>query len=100
MKKHKPRKPVSGRYTLIMKTFADRLREARQKSEYTSAAQFANVLGIEPHAYRKYERGQSEPNFDTLTRICELLDLTPNQLLPHAANKRRKGGSDPHNAAA
>lgn len=76
-----------------MKTFGDRLREAREKSgEFRSAAHFANVLGIEPHAYRKYERGQSEPNFDTLTRICELLDLTPNQLLPHAANKRRKGG--------
>jgi ribosome-binding protein aMBF1 (putative translation factor) len=102
MKKHKPRKPVSGRYQLIMKTFADRLREAREQSgRYKSAAQFANVLGIEPHAYRKYERGQSEPNFDTLTRICELLELTPNQLLPHAARKGRKGndGSDPRAVA-
>ena len=100
-KKHKPRKPVSGRYTQIMKSFADSLRQARERGGYKSAQGFANTLGIEPHAYRKYERGQSEPNFDTLTRICELLGTTPNELLPHAAASRRsKGGAGSRTAAA
>lgn len=72
-----------------MKTFAERLKAAREK-HYESAQQFAQVLGMEPHAYRKYERGQSEPNFETLTRICELLELTANDLLPHTTTRRRK----------
>jgi transcriptional regulator with XRE-family HTH domain len=75
-----------------MKTFADRLKRAREKGGYKSAQSFANVLGVEPHAYRKYERGQSEPNFETFTRICELLDKTPNELLPHAAMGRSGRG--------
>jgi transcriptional regulator with XRE-family HTH domain len=71
-----------------MKVFSKRLKDARIKADYASAAQFAGVLGMEPHTYRKYERGQSEPNLETLTRICELLDVTPNYLLPVAAGQR------------
>lgn len=73
-----------------MKTFGDRLRRAREEAGYTSAQQFANVLGQEPHTYRHWERGEAEPDFENLTRICELLQVTPNELLPYAA---RKGGS-------
>ena len=64
-----------------MRTFATRLKAART-GRYASAQMFATVLGVEPHTYRKYERGQSEPNFDTLMRICELLDVDAGYLLP------------------
>lgn len=80
-----------GRYRQIMKAFGTRLRVARERKGYKSAQQFAAVLGIEPHTYRKYERGQSEANYETLTRICELLDITPNDLFPHAAKSPREG---------
>jgi len=83
-----------------MKTFADRLARARINSGYKSAQSFAHSLGVEPHAYRKYERGESEPNFETFTRICELLQLTPNELLPHAASRRRKANGDNHSNAS
>lgn len=83
----------TSRHVGIMKTFGNRLKKARSKAGYASAQQFAGVLGIEPHTYRKYERGASEPNYDTLTRICELLDVTPNHLLPLAAQGRRGGNS-------
>ena len=95
-KKHHPKK--SPRYPQIMKTFANRLKKAREKAGYKSAQGFANAIGVTPHAYRKYERGASEPNFDTLTRICEILQLTPNQLLPQAA-KGAKRTSSPRVAA-
>lgn len=54
---------------------------------YKSAQQFAHRLGSEPATYRKYERGESEPNLETLTRICEILDVTPNDLLPEASDR-------------
>ena len=93
---------AQGRYKQIMKTFGSRLKQARELAGYKSAQQFAGVLGLEPHTYRKYERGQAEPNYDTLTRICELLDITPNHLLPLAAAMRRRDGetSPPRTAAA
>jgi transcriptional regulator with XRE-family HTH domain len=73
------------RYQAILRTFGKRLKAARIRAGYSSAQSFAHVLGLEPPAYRKYERGAAEPNFETLTRICELLHVTPNDLLPHAA---------------
>lgn len=81
--------PRTSRYKAIMKTFAERLRKAREDNGFKSAQQFAGVLGLEPHAYRKYERGHSEPNFEVLVRICEVLKVTPNYLLPMA-----KGNED------
>jgi len=81
------------RYRQIMKTFAERLKAAREKAGYESAQQFAGAIGLEPHTYRKYERGQSEPNFETLARICEVLDVTPNHLLPSLAKKRKGNGN-------
>lgn len=84
-----------------MKTFAERLRKAREAGGYKSAAAFAGVLSLEEATYRKYERGASEPNYDTLVRICELLDVTPNHLLPMAKGRSKKetGGSDPRAVA-
>lgn len=84
----------TSRYKQIMKTFAARLKAAREKAGFASAQQFAGAIGVEPHTYRKYERGQSEPNFETLARICEVLDVTPNHLLPSLAQKRG-GAGDP-----
>lgn len=71
-----------------MKTFGTRLRQARERAGYKSAQSFAGVLGAEPHTYRHWERGESEPDFEMLTRICELLEITPNELLPLAAQSQ------------
>jgi transcriptional regulator with XRE-family HTH domain len=76
--------PLNERHRHIMRTFAQRLKAAREDM-YDSAEQFAHLLAMAPHTYRKYERGQSEPNYETLTRICGLLGITPNDLLPDAA---------------
>lgn len=93
---------MTGRHRQIMKTFGDRLKKAREEAGYKSAQQFAGILGLEPHTYRKYERGAAEPNYDTLTRMCELLEITPNDLFPLAAasRRRRHGRTNPQPAAA
>ena len=90
---------ITSRHSKIMKTFSRRLKEARERASYDSAAKFAAVLGMEPHTYRKYERGQSEPNLETLTRICELLEVTPNYLLPMAAGEARGKAPNGHGSA-
>ena len=76
---------MTSRHKQIMRTFAKRLKEARELAGYKSAASFAAALALEPHTYRKYERGDAEPNLETLTRMCHLLRVTPNHLLPLAA---------------
>lgn len=84
-----------------MRTFSQRLKKARESAGYVSAQSFAGVLGLEPHAYRKYERGQSEPTLETLVRICELLDIDANYLLPAAQRKGVVlGGNDGTSKAA
>ena len=87
-----PLMQVTSRHKRIMKTFGNRLREARERAGYVSAASLAAMLGLEPHTYRKYERGQSEPNFETLDRIYRLLKVTPNYLFPDGA---AQGGTEP-----
>lgn len=85
-----------------MKTFAQRLKAAREDAGYESAQGFAGVLGLEPHTYRKYERAQSEPTLETLVRICELLNVDANYLLPATSRKqqRKQGGESGSGARA
>ena len=61
------------------------MKAAWVKAGCGSAQRFAHLLGLEPSTYRKYERGDYEPNFETLTRTCELLKIKPNDVLPAAA---------------
>ena len=78
----------TSRYEKILNVFAKELRKARLRAGFRSAQGFAEKIGIEPHTYRKYERGDTHPNFEVLVRICENLGVTPNDLLPAAANQR------------
>lgn len=72
----------------VMSTFAKKLGQAREKAGYRSMKEFAEALGVEPPAYRHWERGTAQPDLTTLTRICRLLDIEPNDLLPLARRKR------------
>ncbi len=67
-----------------MKTFGIKLRAARIEAGYRTAREFAEHMAIEPPAYRKYERGDASPNLATLTRLCQALAVSPNDLLPEA----------------
>ncbi|MFQ5535610.1 MAG: helix-turn-helix domain-containing protein [Sphingomonadales bacterium] len=43
-------------------------------------AEIARRLGISPERYGNYKRGVRQPDFDMLERICDRLEITPNQL--------------------
>lgn len=43
--------------------------------------QFAEKIGIEAETYRRYERGETEPNFDTLVKIRNFAGISLDVLI-------------------
>ena len=64
--------PLSG--------FAGRLRLVREACGFATRRAFAQALGIEEAAYRKYERAESYPHPETLGRIRQLTGATADYL--------------------
>ena len=63
-----------------MESFAKRLRERARQLEL-SDAEVARRAGLSERRYGHYVRGTREPDFQTLLRICDVLDVSPNELL-------------------
>ena len=42
---------------------------------------FSEQIGIEPQNLSRIERGLNSPSLATFVRVCEVLDITPNDLL-------------------
>lgn len=61
--------------------FARRLRELRVLRGFRTARSFARELSIDENRYTRYERAEVEPSLDLIQRICQLLDIGPNELL-------------------
>ena len=60
--------------------FAERLRELRKKSGH-SQKEFAELVGLHQVQYGRYERGDSRPYADTLTKIADALGVSTDYLL-------------------
>lgn len=86
----------------VKRDFAKRLKEARKAAGYQHANQFAAAMGEEAHTYRGWERGQYLPDIPKMARLCQLLNLEPNELVPLAVAKRgqRQSGSGNNRSAA
>ena len=61
--------------------FARRLRELRIPKGFRTARSLARALSIDENRYTRYERAEVEPDLELLMRICEILGVTPNDLL-------------------
>jgi len=85
--------------TLVKKALAKRLKQARQDAGYRYANEFARALGTEEHTYRSWERGEHMPDMANFTRICKLLSVEPNDLLPLAL-KRHVAPTDENGRSA
>lgn len=79
----------------VKRDFAKRLKEARLAAGYKFANQFAQAMGEEEHTYRGWERGQYLPDIPKMARLCQLLDLEPNELVPLATQKRGNTQKNP-----
>ena len=51
---------------------------------FRTARSFARALEIDENRYTRYERAEVEPSLELIQRICQLLDIGPNELLGHA----------------
>jgi len=61
--------------------FARRLRELRIPRGFRTARSLARCLEIDENRYTRYERAEVEPDLTMIRRICEALNVTPNDLL-------------------
>jgi transcriptional regulator with XRE-family HTH domain len=58
------------------------LKAAREAAGFGTAELFAFAFGVEPATYRHWERGTHEPDLTTLQRLCLILRVSVNDLLP------------------
>jgi len=68
----------------VRSQFAKRLKSMRAQSGYQRARYFAKSLGIEENRYTRYERAEVEPSLTLIHKICEVLRVSPNELLGFA----------------
>lgn len=61
--------------------FGERLRLFRKKAGYKTAKDFSEKLGIPYTTYMGYEYKGREPRYDSLKRICQLLNVSSDDLL-------------------
>lgn len=61
--------------------FGKRLKIFRQKAGYETAKDFSKALGLHYPTYVAYENSDREPKYDTLKRICQLLNVSADDLL-------------------
>jgi transcriptional regulator with XRE-family HTH domain len=65
----------------VRSEFAKRLKTMRTQRGFPRARYFAKTLGIEENRYTRYERAEVEPSLTLIHKMCEVLEVTPNQLL-------------------
>ena len=66
--------------------FAKRLKLLRTEKGFTHARAFAKALGIEENRYTRYERAEVEPSLTLIHRMCQTLQVSPNDLLAFTAD--------------
>ena len=54
--------------------YIDRMKEARKRKGLTQE-QLATMIGVAKPTYNGYEKGNSEPNMLTLTKIMNVLEV-------------------------
>lgn len=60
--------------------FNERLKMIRIESGKTQKDVYLE-LGISPNGYASYEQGRTEPNVDTLIKLCKIFDVSADYLL-------------------
>ena len=66
--------------------FAQRLKTLRTQRGFDRARYFAKSLGIEENRYTRYERAEVEPSLTLIHKMCETLQVSPNELLGETRN--------------
>jgi transcriptional regulator with XRE-family HTH domain len=67
--------------------FAKRLKDMRVQAGFVRARYLAKALGIEENRYTRYERAEVEPSLTLIHKMCEILRVSPNELLGFAESE-------------
>lgn len=62
-----------------MKTFGENLKE-EMKARKITQTKMAKILNISQVSVGYYIKGEREPSISTIRKICEILEVTPNEL--------------------
>lgn len=68
-----------------MSAFADRLRLLRETRQITQT-RLAELLEVNPRVYNRWERGTAVPQFDTVVRIADILQVSLDELAARSAS--------------
>ena len=60
-------------------SFSDKIKAAREKKDF-SQQQLGDFLGVTDGTISNYEKGVAFPRFETIIKLCELLEVEPNFL--------------------
>ncbi len=67
-----------------MSAFIERLRLLR-KARHLSQIRLAELLGINPRTYNRWEKGASTPQLDTVIKIADVLQVSMDELVGREA---------------
>ena len=65
---------------MLYNVFMERLKEIREEKGF-SQEQVAKVIGIRQQTISQYEKGITEPDIQTLKKLCDFFDVTSDYLL-------------------
>lgn len=63
----------------IAKIVGNNIKEARKIKGLTQS-QVARIFRMTQQQYSRFENGVFELNYEQIVKICELLDMTPNEI--------------------
>lgn len=62
--------------------FNNKLKEIR-KQKGLKQKEIAKMLNVVESCYANWEQGRTEPNIETIKKLCYILNTTPNELLEY-----------------
>jgi transcriptional regulator with XRE-family HTH domain len=68
---------------LDMDHFADQLKHLRTQRQLTQT-RLAELLGVSPRVYNRWERATATPHLDTLVQLAEILQVSLDELVGRA----------------
>jgi transcriptional regulator with XRE-family HTH domain len=80
---------MERRIRALREAFSTRLQGLREAKGYTTARGFSRALQIDEARYSRWERAETEPDISNILRICEVLDIDPNELLLPILRRRK-----------
>lgn len=73
--------------------FAENLRKYRKSAGYSSK-ELADTLKIKYTTYLNYENADTEPRYETLMKIADILNVSPDELLGYTKQENRMNNEE------